>query len=85
MSPTQIVITLTDGLVQSVYSSDPDVCVTIVEHNLDSACCAEPSVFAIEVAGSQQYVFVEEVPVRGFDELAGTSTDHAIQAAGVPV
>ena len=82
MPTSQLVINVYGGLVQEVFSSDPDLEVLLVDWDLEPAEAAHPSVVHVLVEGRHsQPAYVTPLSVQTLAALQGTQVAAAIDVA----
>ena len=79
MSANQLVIEVRGGLVQEVYSSQPDLDVILVDWDCDES--DSPQVVVIEAAQRRKQAYVVELPLQPLSALAGSELEQLFEAA----
>jgi hypothetical protein len=80
--PTQIVLSVSGGCLQDVFSSDPDVEVVLVDWDTEGRSADEDPIVEITADGKYPALaVVVDFPVAAIADLAGTDEERAIEAA----
>ena len=80
----KIVLNISGGVLQDVFSSDPTIAVVLVDWDTEGGSPSENGVVEFpDGQGGTQLANVAEYPVLPLEELAGTETDAALKAAGL--
>ena len=82
MTPISIVLNVYDGSVQGVFTSQPDVEITLVDWDVAGTDADHPEVVAVRDAlGRTRHAFVDRATPQPLSELAGSDVEAAIDAA----
>ncbi|NLX98617.1 MAG: hypothetical protein GXY83_20860 [Rhodopirellula sp.] len=80
----KVVLNISGGVLQDVFSSDPAIAVTLVDWDTDGSARSDDGVVEISnERGGTQLAAVAECPVSPLADLAGTKTEAALKAAGL--
>jgi hypothetical protein len=83
-SAAKIVLNVSGGVLQDVFSSDPAVTLLLVDWDTEGCDPSDNGIVEIpDGRGSTQLAHVAECPVCPLEELAGTETEAALKAAGL--
>ena len=75
----QIVINVSGGVVQDVFSSDPTAQILLVDWDVEGVSPDDCDIVAL--AGDQRYAQIADLRVMPLEELAGTDVAAAIEAS----
>ena len=82
MSPIQIVLNVSGGVVQDVFASRSDVEVLLVDWDTDSSIRDDPGLVTIQASDScEQQAYVADLPVQPLEALSGSDAAAAIEAS----
>ena len=82
----RIVLNLSGGVLQDVFSSDPRARVILIDWDVEDANLAEKDVVAIpDGRGHTTFAIVAEYPLHGLPDLAGTDVEEALDAAKIDI
>ena len=82
----RIVLNLSGGVLQDVFSSDPHARVILIDWDVETASPAEKDVVAIpDGRGHTTFATVAEYPLHGLPDLAGTDVEDALDAAKIDI
>jgi hypothetical protein len=82
----RIVLNLSGGVLQDVFSSDPHARVILVDWDVEYANPAEEGVVAIpDGRGNTLFASVAEYPLHSLPDLAGTDAEDALDAAKIDI
>jgi hypothetical protein len=84
LSAPKIVLNISGGVLQDVFSSDPAI--TVARVDWDTEGCSPSDNGIVEIAdgrGGTQLAAVAEYPVLPLTDLAGTETEAALKASGL--
>jgi len=85
MEKPEIVICLSGGVVQSVYASDPNAEVRVVDWDADLEDSDLPGVVVVKFRGRSAAAYVSQLDCEPLANLAGSDIEQAIEAAeGLP-
>ena len=80
----KIVLNISGGVLQDVFSSDPAIAVTRVDWDTEGSDSSEPGIVQIpDGRGGTQLANVAEYPVLPLTDLVGTEIEAALKAAGL--
>jgi hypothetical protein len=81
---TKVVLNISGGVLQDVFSSDPAIAVTRVDWDTEGSDSSEEGIVEIpDGRGGTQLAMVAEYPVLPLMDLVGTETEAALKAAGL--
>ena len=79
----QIVLNISGGVLQDVFSSDPAITLMLVDWDTEGCDSSDNGIVEIPGEyGGTQLANVAECPVQPLEQLAGTETEAALKAAG---
>jgi hypothetical protein len=80
----KIVLNISGGVLQDVFSSDPAITLMLVDWDTEGCDSSDNGIVEIpDGRGGTQLADVAECPVRPLEQLAGTETEAALKAAGL--
>ena len=80
----KVVLNISGGVLQDVFSSDPAIAVTRVDWDTEGSDSSEEGIVEIpDGRGGTQLAMVAEYPVLPLMDLVGTETEAALKAAGL--
>jgi len=80
----KVVLNISGGVLQDVFSSDPAISVVLADWDTEGPDPSEEGVVEISDGhGGTQLAAVAEYPVTPLSDLEGTETDAALKAAGL--
>jgi len=80
----KVVLNISGGVLQDVFSSDPAIAVTRVDWDTEGSDSSEPGIVQIpDGRGGTQLANVAEYPVLPLTDLVGTEIEAALKAAGL--
>jgi hypothetical protein len=83
-SRPKIVLNVSGGVLQDVFGSDPATAVAVVDWDTEGCDSSEDGIVEVPNGqGGTQLAVVVKHPVYPLEELAGTETEAALQAAGL--
>jgi hypothetical protein len=83
-SAPKVVLNISGGVLQDVFSSDPAISVVLVDWDAEGSDPSEKGIVEIpDGRGGTQLANVAEYPVSPLMDLMGTETEAALKAAGL--
>ena len=80
----KIVLNISGGVLQDVFSSDPAITVALVDWDTEGCSPSDNGIVEItDERGGTQLANVAEYPVSPLEQLADTETEAALKAAGL--
>jgi len=83
MSPHQIVLNVSGGLVQDVFCCDPHVSLTVVDWDTEGYSPAEPGIAKVPLEHRFTSAWIGECEAIPLEKLIGSEVERALQAAGI--
>ena len=80
----KIILNISGGVLQDVFSSDPAITAMLVDWDTEGCDPSDKGIVAVpDGRGSTQLAHVAECPVCPLEELAGTESEAALKVAGL--
>lgn len=81
MNNPQVVICISGGVIQEIFTSDRDTGIVLLDWDAERTTAHDPAVVSVHLADRNKLVRVIDFTPQPLAELAGTDAELAVEAA----